>query len=86
MTPPASNPSPSNLPSSSPPRPSAAIGMPVAAPVHVRHRDHSLAVILFMMALVFAPAAGLHLAALVLEPADAVAAAPSQSGSQGGPG
>lgn len=45
------------------------------SPVPARHRDHSLAVILFMMALVFAPAAGLHLAALALDPADAIASA-----------
>ena len=46
-------------------------------PETLRHRDRSLAVILFMMALVFAPAAGLHLAALAFEPADAVAAVPT---------
>jgi hypothetical protein len=49
----------------------------VRAPLHARHRDHSLAVILFMMALVFAPAAGMHLAALAYGPVDAVAAAPA---------
>jgi hypothetical protein len=82
MTPPSSTPpsftaSPSILPSAAPPLPRTP---PVAAPVHHRHRDHSLAVILFMMALVFAPAAGLHLAALALEPAGTVAAAPAQAG------
>lgn len=50
---------------------------PPIPPVQARHRDHSLAVILFMMALVFAPAAALHLAAVIVEPADAAPAAPS---------
>ena len=46
------------------------------APAGAR-RDHSLAVILFMMALVFAPAIGLHAAATFLGPAaDGVASAP----------
>lgn len=43
-------------------------------------RDHSLAVILFMMALVFAPAVGLHAAATFLgRTADGVASAAQET-------